>query len=300
MRKVPERFPQTAGAWLRAAIDLLAAAGVATPALDARLLLLDGLEIPHSVIIADPELALTAEECTRLASLIDRRAAREPVSRILGEKEFWGRKFKVNPEVLDPRPDTETLVETILSQGDNESALRFLEVGAGSGCIAVTLLAERERWTGVATDLSPGALEIARKNAGHHGVLARLELVETKWMAGVNYGFDVICSNPPYIASAELAKLAPEVRNFDPHLALDGGVDGLDAYRAISLAAADLLVSSGVLVLEIGAGQKTEVSAILLQAQLHLISTKKDLAGHVRVLVVTKGGIDKAVDRDDL
>lgn len=297
---MPERFPQTAGAWLRAASDLLAAAGVATPALDARLLLLDGLEIPHSVIIADPELALTAEECTRLASLIDRRAAREPVSRILGEKEFWGRKFKVNPEVLDPRPDTETLVETILSQGDNESALRFLEVGAGSGCIAVTLLAERERWTGVATDLSPGALEIARKNAGHHGVLARLELVETKWMAGVNYGFDVICSNPPYIASAELAKLAPEVRNFDPHLALDGGVDGLDAYRAISLAAADLLVSSGVLVLEIGAGQKTEVSAILQQAQLHLISTKKDLAGHVRVLVATKGGIDKAVDRDDL
>lgn len=297
---MPERFPQTAGAWLRAASDLLAAAGAATPALDARLLLLDGLEIPHSVIIADPELALTAEECTRLASLIDRRAAREPVSRILGEKEFWGRKFKVNPEVLDPRPDTETLVETILSQGDNESALRFLEVGAGSGCIAVTLLAERERWTGVATDLSPGALEIARKNAGHHGVLARLELVETKWMAGVNYGFDVICSNPPYIASAELAKLAPEVRNFDPHLALDGGVDGLDAYRAISLAAADLLVSSGVLVLEIGADQKTEVSAILQQAQLHLISAKKDLAGHVRVLVVTKGGIDKAVDRDDL
>ncbi len=279
-------FPETAGAWLRAASDALAAAGKETPALDARMLLLDGLRIPHSVIIADPELVLTQQECAHVKELVDRRLAGEPVSRILGVREFWGRKFQVNPDVLDPRPDTETLIEAVLEFGDQDTPIRFLEIGTGSGCIAVTLLAERKNWIGTATDISPAALEVAQANAKHHSVAERLSLVETSWADAVDGCFDVICSNPPYIPSDELSGLAPEVRDHDPRLALDGGNDGLDAYRAIAKTAPKLLAAGGMMMLEIGADQKNDVQKAMERAHLRHIRTKRDLAGHDRVVIV--------------
>ena len=171
-----------AGDWLRSARDRLEEAGVESASLDARMLLLDGLGLPHSVIVAEPNLALTPEELEKLEAMLTRRLAREPVSRILGWREFYGRKFKITPEVLDPRADTEVLVDAALEEIDKrhgpDHACRFLDIGTGSGAIAVSLLAERPAWCGVATDISSGALSVAGENAAAHKVEDRLELVE--------------------------------------------------------------------------------------------------------------------------
>ena len=215
-----------AGGWLRSARDRLEAVGVERASLDARMLLLDGLGLPHSVIVAEPNLALTPEELERLEAMLARRLAREPVSRILGWREFYGRNFKITPEVLDPRPDTEVLVDAALKEIDKrrgaDHACRFLDIGTGSGAIAVSLLAERPAWRGVATDLSGGALKVAGENAAAHNLADRLELLETSWAAGVSGPFDLIVSNPPYIAPAEMAGLMPEVKEHDTRaLALD-------------------------------------------------------------------------------
>ena len=282
-----------AGDWLRSARDRLEAVGVETASLDARMLLLDGLALPHSVIVAEPNLALNDEEIERLEAMLARRLAREPVSRILGWREFYGRRFQINPHVLDPRPDTEVLVETALQEADRqfgaEQACRFLDIGIGSGCIAVSLLAERPGWTGSAVDISPDALEAARTNAAAHKVSDRLELVEANWAHGVNGPFDVIVSNPPYIAQEEMDGLMPEVRDHDPALALEAGADGLDAYREIFNAAPKILAPGGLLVLEIGAAQARLVQALALEtgfiAQNQQMQEVCDLAGHVRVLV---------------
>ncbi|MGI9481477.1 MAG: peptide chain release factor N(5)-glutamine methyltransferase [Hyphomicrobiales bacterium] len=282
-----DRLPATAGSWLRAASDTLKAEGIETPALDARRLLLDGLKIPHSVIIADPELALNDDELAALQSMIERRLNREPVSRILGVKEFWGRPFRIGPEVLDPRPDTETLIEAVLDASGEEEQ-RILDIGAGSGCIAITLLAERPSWHGVATDICGKALAVAGSNAERLSVADRLELAETSWADGVAGPFGIICSNPPYIISEEIQVLAEEVRGHDPLRALDGGADGLDAYRVIVPAAKNLLTSGGRLYLEIGAGQREAVCEIIGLAGLALNSVKQDIAGHDRIVAATR------------
>ncbi|MEM8645735.1 MAG: peptide chain release factor N(5)-glutamine methyltransferase, partial [Pseudomonadota bacterium] len=231
----PAPNPATgAGAWLRSARDRLEAVGIETASLDARMLLLDGLQLPHSVIVADPNLALNPEEITQLETMLERRLKREPVSRILGWREFYGRKFQITPHVLDPRHDTEILVQTALDRIDAQFGpdhpCRFLDVGTGSGCIAVSLLSERPAWRGTATDLSLEALVTARQNAETHKVIGRLDLVETSWADKIAGPLDLIVSNPPYIPEAEINDLMPEVREHDPHLALAGGGDGLQAY----------------------------------------------------------------------
>lgn len=282
-----------AGAWLRSARDRLEAEGINTASLDARMLLLDGLALPHSVIVADPNLALNPEEIEQLEAMLSRRLAREPVSRILGWREFYGHRFSVTPDVLDPRADTEVLVDTALRKiGETfgpDHPCRFLDIGTGSGCIAISLLCEKPAWSGWASDISEAALKVARKNAGAQKVLDRLKLVRGSWAAGQDGPFDLVVSNPPYISTAEMENLMPEVGNHDPELALWAGEDGLDAYREILKVARGLLSPGGMLMLEIGATQAATVMSMAFDCAVvestDAVEEVRDLAGHTRVLV---------------
>ena len=288
MKRVHELVPSTAGVWLRYARDRLSALGIETASLDARRILLDGLSIPHSVIIGEPELALTEDECAKLSEMLARREQREPVSRILGWREFWGRKFAINHNVLDPRPETEILIETVLGADHLGENVRLLDMGTGSGCIAITLLAERSNWTGVATDISAAALAVAGDNAKDIGVRDRLECIETRWADGVSGPFELICSNPPYIRSGDLPGLERDVRDYDPHLALDGGTDGLDAYREIIAVASALLSTNGFLAFELGAGQAAPVAEIIKKSGLSVNQIIPDFSGHERVVIANR------------
>ena len=243
--------PDHLASLLAAATARLKAAGGDTPTLDARLLLQAAAGLTREDLIRGPDRMLTAEELARFESFMVRRERHEPVSRILGEREFYGRAFRVTPDTLDPRPDTETLIEAALSL--IPKGARLLDLGTGTGAIAITLLAERPDASGIATDLSPAALAVARDNAVRLGVADRLELVEGSWFAPVTGVFDIILSNPPYIPAVDIAALSPDVRNFDPTLALSGGTDGLDPYRTIASGAAAHLGAIGHVLVEIEA-----------------------------------------------
>lgn len=274
--------PERAKPLLGEAVARLRSAGCDTPELDARLLLQWVTGLSREDLILDPEHPVSDEQARRFHAMIARREGREPVSRILGEREFHGRVFRVTPDTLDPRPDTETLVEAALALMPR--AGRFLELGVGTGAVTVTILAERPQALGVATDVSAAALAVAAENAGRHGVADRLSLLEGDWFRPVTGVFDIIVSNPPYIPAADLAGLSPDVRCFDPRLALDGGKDGLDAYRAIATGAAAHLVPGGHVVLEIGAGQGPDVAAVFAAAGFLPVGQHRDLGGHVRCL----------------
>jgi release factor glutamine methyltransferase len=253
-----------------------------TAALDARLLLQAAANVSHEDIVAAPERRLTAEALAQFEAFVTRRLAHEPVSRILGSRDFYGRSFRLTPDVLDPRPDTETLIDAALALIGPQS--RLLDLGTGSGIIAVTLLAERSGATGLATDLSAATLAVARSNAERHGVLPRLELRQGSWFTPVTGGFDLILSNPPYIPESDIAGLAADVRDFDPRAALSGGPDGLEAYRAIARQAAAHLNPAGLVLVEIGAGQADDVSSLFAAAGFHNVERFQDLGGHVRCL----------------
>lgn len=261
----------------------LTAAGCETPVLDARLLLQAAAGISREDLILGPDRPLTPQQRASYDSFIARRERHEPVSRILGEREFYGRVFKVTPDTLDPRPDTETIIEAALAVIPRGA--RLLDLGTGTGAIAVTLLAERPDASGMATDLSAEALKVARENAERAGVAARLAFRQGSWFEPVEGSFDIIVSNPPYIPAHEIAELSPDVRNFDPRLALVGGADGLDPYRAIASRAARHLAAGGHVLVEIGAGQAGEVEAIFAAAAFGGARQHKDLGGHVRCLV---------------
>jgi release factor glutamine methyltransferase len=212
------------------------------------------------------------------------------VARITGAREFYGRSFILGKDTLDPRPDTETLIEAALDivreRGWQEKPLKLLDLGTGTGCILVTLLAELPQATGLGTDLSPGALAIAAANASVHGVGPRASFAAADWLEGVSGKFDLILSNPPYLAASEIAGLAKEVAAHDPLLALDGGPDGLEAYRRIAMRARDALTEDGRLLVEIGPGQGEDVAAIFTRGGRTLESGKgrRDLAGRPRVI----------------
>lgn len=267
---------------LATAVQRLRQAGAETPDLDARLLLQAATGLSREDMILEPDRAIPAEEAQRFAAMIARREVLEPVSRILGEREFYGRPFRVTRATLDPRPDTETLIEAALAL--MPPGARLLDLGTGTGAIAVTLLAERAEASGLATDLSPEALAAARENAERHGVAARLSLGQGSWFEPVSGVFDMILSNPPYIPAHEIAGLSPDVRNFDPRLALVGGDDGLDPYRAIAAHAAPHLAAGGHVLVEIGAGQEADVEAIFVPAGFSPAGRYRDLGGHVRCL----------------
>lgn len=277
-------MPETAGTALRAAVARLRQSGIASAALDARLLLQDVLALDHAALIADQHRRLTAEQQRQLTEWIARRERNEPVSRILGWREFYGRRFSVSPAVLDPRPDSETLIYAALEMARQRPLSSLIDLGTGSGILALTLLAEWPDARAVATDKSPAALAIARVNAEKLGVAQRVTLVEADWWQGVEGRFDLVVSNPPYIAAQEIPGLDADVRNHDPLTALDGGGDGLDCYRAIAAGAAPHLADQGVILVEIGAGQARDVKEIFFANKFKVLLERRDLGGHLRAL----------------
>lgn len=265
---------------LREAAARLQAAGVEGAARDARRLLAHALGVAPDVLagrLGDPAPAAVLAE---FEALVARRAAREPVSHLTGRRAFWGREFNVTPDVLDPRPETETLVALALDRPFS----RVLDLGTGTGCILVTLLAERPVATGVGTDISPDAILIAGENAAVHGVVHRVVLPLSDWFADIGGRFDLIVSNPPYIAAVEMAGLAPEVLDHEPHLALTDGGDGLGAYRAIASGARDRLTPGGRLLVEIGPTQGAAVSRLFEAGGLERVAIHPDLDGRDRVV----------------
>jgi len=261
----------------------LAAAGVPEPAADARRLARWAAGLSAAGLTARMTDIAAPGETERLEAAIARRAARWPVSQIVGHRAFWGREFAVTPAVLDPRPETETLIAAVIER----PAARVLDLGTGSGCLLLTLLADWPKASGLGTDVSPDALIIARRNAEALGLTDRAAFVEGPWWAPVAGMFDLIVSNPPYIRAADWAALAPEVRDHEPRLALVGGSDGLDAYRAIAAGAGRHLTPGGRLALEVGAGQAGDVCEILAKAGLALGATRPDFDGRPRVVLAT-------------
>jgi release factor glutamine methyltransferase len=274
----------TLAAALAPAVAALRAVGVPDPATDARALL------AHAATIAPDRLTLHLSDAAepgvlaRFAALIGRRAAREPVSHLIGSRLFWGRRFIVTADVLDPRPETETLVAEALARPFS----RVLDLGTGSGAILVTLLAERGQAQGLGVDLSEPALAIATQNAAVLGVAARVRFAAGSWFDPVTGRFDLIVSNPPYIAQSEMADLSPEVRLHEPHLALTPGGDGLDAYRAIAAGCVAHLEPGGRLLLEIGPTQGAAVVDLLAGAGLRDVSVLRDLDGRDRVVTARR------------
>jgi release factor glutamine methyltransferase len=273
---------------LKQAGEHLATRGIETAALDARLLLQAASGLRHEEIVAEPDLVVPPEVAARFRSLVERRSAFEPVSRILGNREFYGWNFRVTPDVLDPRADTETLIGAALALAKDKGPLRILDLGTGSGAIAVTLLAELPGAIAVASDLSVAALQVAKSNAEALGVANRARFVQANWFDGVDGQFDLIVSNPPYIPLGDIAGLAVDVRDFDPPKALDGGPDGLEAYRRIASGAGGHLTPKGHVVLEIGAGQENAVNDLFRGQGFSRESRHFDLAGHVRCLVFNR------------
>jgi release factor glutamine methyltransferase len=266
----------------------LAAAGIDTARLDARLLVTEATGLGVAELIARPEQAVAAENLVRLEALVHRRCRREPVSRILGERDFYGRTFIVTPAVLDPRPDSETLIEEALAiagdAGWRDRPSRILDVGTGSGALLISLLAELPLATGLGTDTSEDALQVAEVNADHLGVGERAAFAQHDALDGIDGTFDLVVCNPPYIATAEIAGLAPEVRDHDPHAALDGGADGLDVYRKM-IPQLSRVVPCGWVLFEVGAGQAGGVERMLREVagtRVRSVRIRRDLAGHER------------------
>ncbi|MDP2123149.1 MAG: peptide chain release factor N(5)-glutamine methyltransferase [Parvibaculum sp.] len=260
-------------------------AGLPTPELDARLLVRGVTGASEIEMIREPGAFITAAEEAVLASFETRRLAGEPVSRILGRREFWGLEFAVTPAVLDPRPDSETLVAAALDLLRGIEAPRILDLGTGSGCLLLAVLHERADAHGLGIDISADALAVAQANAAALGLAPRAEFLQADWTAGVAGPFDLVLSNPPYIASAEIATLDRDVRDHDPRRALDGGADGLDAYRALALALPPVLKPGGHAVIELGVGQAAAVAALFDAGGFSATRTLADLAGVPRVLV---------------
>ena len=272
----------------RALTEAFRTAGLETPELDARLLVAHALDLSHAALVAQADRALTADDWRRVAALRDRRLEREPVARILGRKEFWSLELVIDAHVLDPRPETETVVEAALDAVDRTQPLFIADLGTGSGAILLALLHELSAARGIGTDRSEAAVLRARANAAALGLTARSGFVVCDFGAALAGGFDLVVANPPYIRSADIAGLAPEVRRHDPPLSLDGGNDGLDAYRAIADDAQRLLAPHGLVVVEIGLGQASAVTALLQNVGLTTAPPLPDLAGIPRTILARR------------
>lgn len=285
------------GEAFKALTATLRAAGLDNADREARLLLVAASGLGAVDLVVEPGAALGEKAAAQLERFLARRAAREPLSRIVGQREFWSLKLAISPNVLDPRPDTETVVEAALAAfaSRREERLRILDLGAGSGAILCALLSELPNAVGVAAEISPQAAGVARANLATLGFAARSRVVVGRWAEALDGRFDIVVSNPPYIASAEIDNLALEVRGHDPRLALDGGRDGLDAYRAIAGALGRIIAPRGAFFLEIGAGQGGAVSSLLTEAGMGDVALVRDLAGHDRV---AQGRLLEASDPD--
>ncbi len=295
MTQRPSRFaPGTLGHAVDQGAADLAAAGIDTARLDARLLTARVLGRDASFVLTHPETELSAAQQDAAQSLIARRAAHEPVSRILGEREFWSLTFRVTGATLTPRPETETLVEDALARiramGREGEALRILDLGTGTGCLLLAVLSELPRAEGLGIDISPDAVAVAADNAQRLNLGARARFQAGDWTMGLSGPFDVILSNPPYIAETDRETLLPEVLGFDPHGALFAGSEGLDAYAAIAPQAAKILAPGGIVILELGQGQEAAVAEIFRRAGLIPDGTRADLAGIPRSFAAIANG----------
>ena len=275
----------------RRAVDLLCGvfseAGIDSARTDAGLLVCNAAGIDQASLIAEPGKALGAQASALIEAHASRRLQSEPVARILGRRQFWSLDLLVTPDVLDPRPDSETVVSAVLEAlGARRSApLSILDLGVGSGALLCALLTECPAAIGVAVDLSPAAAMVAKENLARHQLLDRALVLAGVWGDALAGRFDVIVSNPPYIKRADIAGLARDVRDYDPALALDGGLDGLDAYRAICARIPLLMAPDGVVCLECGLGQGRDTEPLLKAAGLERVEPASDLSGHERVLI---------------
>lgn len=278
------------------AVRNLEAAGIESPRREVAALVAAVLGLGRERQVAEPDRPLSPDEGARLAEAVRRRAGHEPFARIAGAREFWSLDFRLSPETLVPRPDTETVVEAVLAAvPDRRAEMTVLDLGTGSGCILLALLSELPNARGIGVDLAPGAVATASENARVLGLAGRAEFRIGDWGRGVVGPFDIIVSNPPYVATAERAALAPEVRDFDPPLALFAGADGLDAYRAIVPQLSGLLAWGGLAAFECGAGQAGKVAEMLVCAGLAEIGSQRDLAGHDRVVTGRRDGFNRAL-----
>lgn len=274
---------------LRAAAARLKTAGIEEAADDARRLMEKASGLSQAGLIAGLSEPQDPSEAESFDALIARRERREPLSHILGQVDFWTLELDVSADVLTPRADTETVVEAALEAlPDRTAPVKLLDIGTGSGAIALALLSELPNARAVATDLSGEALKIARANAARCGLADRIDLVQTRWADAIEGEFDLVVSNPPYIASAVIETLAPEVRRFEPRLALDGGADGLAPYPQLLIEAKRLLHPRGTAVFEIGYDQGEAVLALAREAEAFETSLGQDLAGRDRALAVKK------------
>ena len=266
----------------------LEAAGVDSPTIDARILLLDALKISRTDLLNDPYREVAKADEDKLNAFLARRKTREPVAHIIGKKAFWKLEFASDARALVPRPETEVIVDYVVkTNGEDEK--RVLDIGTGTGAIILSLLAERHQWKGVATDISKDALELAQINANMHGLENRVEFLNTNWVDGVTGEFDIVVSNPPYIPSHVIPTLDTDVKDYDPHLALDGGHDGLEPYRIIFAALPNLLKQGGVFAFEFGIGQAKEILEIAQNSSYFTeLAIIKDLSDIERVIIGKK------------
>lgn len=259
-----------------------------SPSIDARLLLEVAAGCSRTDILTDPYRAVTADQQAMLDGYVERRLRREPVSRILGRKGFWKIMLNVTPDVLSPRPDTEAILDVVLLACPPHQAFTMIDLGTGSGAILLATLAERAGARGVGTDISTEALAVARENAANLDLDGRCDFIRTEWATGFgDHSFDVVVSNPPYIPSGDIPGLDPEVRDHDPHLALDGGPDGLQAYRELAPEIRRILRPGGLFAVEIGWDQGAQVKALFEAAGFEDVIVVKDLSDRDRV--VTNG-----------
>jgi release factor glutamine methyltransferase len=275
-------------AWTTAR-DRLKAAGIESPVIDARLLVEAATGTRRIDLVTDPYRVVTPDQADLLEGYLARRERREPVSRILGAKGFWKIMLRVTPDVLTPRPDTESILDVVLAAFDAQRRFQVLDLGVGSGAILLAILAERPGATGLGIDVSEEALAVARDNAASLGVEGRAAFLRTDWTAGLaEASFDLVVSNPPYIPREVIPTLDPEVRDHEPWLALDGGADGLDAYRVLAPEILRVLRPGGLFAVEIGHDQAAAVSALFRDAGAQAVRTVQDLAQRDRVVTGLK------------
>jgi release factor glutamine methyltransferase len=279
----------TVGDAVTAVARRVAAAGIAEPRREARLLVALALGAEPAAVLGYPERPLEAAAQARLDGLVTRRAAGEPYSRLLGRRQFWSLDFALTPDTLDPRADSETLIEAALAHlPDRTAALKLVDFGTGCGCLLLALLSELPNASGIGVDILPGAAAAARLNAAALGLGHRASFIVGRWGEAISGDVDVILANPPYIPSGDIDGLAPEVAKHEPHAALDGGDDGLAAFRELAGDLGRLLRSGGIASVEVGQGQASKVALVMADAGLRVRAIGRDLSGIERVLVLAR------------
>ncbi|MBI36651.1 MAG: protein-(glutamine-N5) methyltransferase, release factor-specific [Alphaproteobacteria bacterium] len=265
----------------------LSEAGIETSFLEAKILLKEATGLKSVEIMCERDIRLTSNEIKKLINLSRRRYSREPIFYILGNREFWSLNFNVDERVLTPRPDSETLIqtagETLLDRNSNMS---ILDLGVGSGCLLISLLKEYKYSFGLGVDVSYSAIQVARENAHKLGVGDRSLFVVSDWASALNRKYDLIISNPPYISSEKISNLAPEISKFEPKVALDGGIDGLDCYRSILPNIRSFLKPQGTAIIELGEGQEAEIREIAYKSGMRIKGFRADIAGILRVAIL--------------